>query len=63
MSLGEFGATSFLTRRDSQTIPIIIANLFGKAGEIPRATGMAASLVLVVSTAMIVIAIDRKSHT
>ena len=63
MSLGEFGATSFLTRRDSPTIPIIIANLFGKAGDIPRATGMAVSLVLIVSTAMIVIAIDRKSHT
>jgi len=63
MSLGEFGATSFLTRRESRTIPIIIASLFGKAGDIPRTTGMAASLVLIVTTAMIVITIDRKSHT
>ncbi len=63
MSLGEFGATSFLTRRESRTIPIIIASLFGKAGDIPRTTGMAASLVLIISTAMIVLAIDRKSHT
>jgi thiamine transport system permease protein len=63
MSLGEFGATSFLTRHESRTIPIIIASLFEKAGDIPRTTGMAASLVLIISTAMIVLAIDRKSHT
>lgn len=63
MSLGEFGATSFLTRRDSQTLPIIIASLFGKAGEVPHSTGMAASVVLISVTAVIVLAVDRKSHT
>lgn len=63
MSLGEFGATSFLTRRESRTLPIIIAGLFGQAGEIPRATGMAASVVLILVTAMIVLAVDRKSYS
>ena len=60
ISLGEFGATSFLTRRESQTLPIIIANLFGKAGAIPRASGMAASLLLVIVTGIIVLSVDRK---
>jgi thiamine transport system permease protein len=60
ISLGEFGATSFLTRRESQTLPIIIADLFGKAGAIPRASGMAASLLLVIVTAIIVLSVDRK---
>ena len=63
MSLGEFGATSFLTRRGSQTLPIIIASLFGKAGEVPRSTGMAASVVLISVTAVIVLAVDRKSYS
>lgn len=63
VSIGEFGATSFLTRRDSRTLPIIIASLFGKAGEVPRTTGMAASVVLISVTAMIVLAVDRKSNT
>jgi len=60
ISLGEFGATSFLTRRESQTLPIIIADLFGKAGAIPRASGMAASLLLVIVTGIIVLSVDRK---
>ena len=62
ISLGEFGATSFLTRRESQTLPIIIANLFGKVGAIPRASGMAASLLLVIVTGIIVLSVDRKPH-
>jgi thiamine transport system permease protein len=60
ISLGEFGATSFLTRRESQTLPIIIADLFGKAGAIPRASGMAASLLLVIVTGIIVLSVERK---
>ena len=62
ISLGEFGATSFLTRRESQTLPIVIADLFGKAGAIPRASGMAASLLLVIVTGIIVLSVDRKPH-
>jgi hypothetical protein len=45
------------------TLPIIIAGLFGQAGEIPRATGMAASVVLILVTATIVLSIDRKSYS
>ena len=62
MSIGEFGATSFLTRRDSETLPISIASLFGKVGEIPRTTGMAASVLLLVLVAGVVLVIDRRSQ-
>ena len=63
MSLGEFGATSFLTRRNSSTLPISIANLFSRAGDIPRSTGMAAATLLIFITGLLVISVDRRSYS
>ncbi len=63
LSLGEFGATSFLTRRDSQTLPIVIDQLLGRAGETAFTTAMAASTGLMLLTALIVVTFDSSLRT
>lgn len=50
LSLGEFGATSFLTRRDTETLPIAIGRLIGRAGSLSFTTAMAAATLLLVMT-------------
>lgn len=50
ISLGEFGATTFLTRAGRETMPIAIARLLGRAGEIPRAQGFALATVLLITS-------------
>ncbi len=59
ISLGEFGATTFLTRSGRETMPIAIDRLLGRAGEIPRAQGFALAAVLLVTTAAIIAVADR----
>lgn len=54
ISLGEFGATTFLTRAGSETMPIAISRLLGRAGEIPRAQGFALATILLVTSACII---------
>ena len=57
ISLGEFGATTFLTRAGLETMPIAIARLLGRAGALPRAQGFAmATLLMVVTVAVVVLA-------
>lgn len=53
ISLGEFGATTFLTRSGRETMPIAIARLLGRAGEVPRAQGFALATMLLAATAVI----------
>ena len=49
VSLGEFGATSFLSRGDTTTIPIAIGQLLGRPGDMPSQSAFAlAALVTVV---------------
>ena len=45
-SLGEFGATSFLARDDSPTLPVVIFRLIGHPGEMNYGMALAASVVL-----------------
>lgn len=59
VSVGEFGATSFLTRRESETMPIAISRLLGKPGDTNQLTGYTlATLLIAVCVAMVAI-IDR----
>lgn len=52
LSLGEFGATSFLTRSDSTTVPIAINQLLGHPGtQLNQAAFALAALCVVVFTA------------
>lgn len=55
ISLGEFGATTILTRAGTETMPIAIARLLGRAGELPRAQGFALATMLLVVTAVVIV--------
>jgi thiamine transport system permease protein len=59
VSLGEFGATSFIARPDSPTLPIAIFRLLGQPGSVTFARAMALATILMLLTAAVVAAIDR----
>jgi thiamine transport system permease protein len=59
ISLGEFGATTFLTRAGRDSMPIAIDHLLTRTGDVPRAQGFALAAVLFVVTAAVIIAADR----
>ena len=59
VSLGEFGATSFLPRNpDRMTAPLALFRLLGTPGETLRGQAMALAVVLMVLTAASVLAIE-----
>jgi len=59
ISLGEFGATSFVARPNTATMPVMIYRLLSRPGEVSFGMAMALSVVLAVITAAAVLAIDR----
>jgi thiamine transport system permease protein len=64
ISLGEFGATSFLSRTGSDTLPIAIERLLGRTGRLFQAQAFALSTLLAAATMAIVMIVDRtgRSH-
>lgn len=58
ISLGEFGATTFLSRSGNDTMPLAIAGLLARAGDLPRAQGAALAVLLMVVTLVILVSID-----
>ena len=61
ISLGEFGATSFLSRSGGETLPIAIERLLGRTGSLLQAKGYALATLLAAITVTIVMLVDR-SH-
>ena len=59
VSLGEFGATSFLARPESPTLPVLVHQLVGRPGPAAFGAGLAASVVLAAVTAAVVLLIER----
>jgi thiamine transport system permease protein len=59
ISLGEFGATSFLARSGGETLPIAIERLLGRPGRVFQAQAFALSTILAVATIAIVMVVDR----
>lgn len=59
VSVGEFGATSFLTRRGTETLPIAIERLLGRTGDLVQAQGFALATILLALTMTAVAAVDR----
>lgn len=53
VSLGEFGATSFLARPDGATLPVVIYRLIGRPGAENYGMALAASVVLAALTATV----------
>jgi thiamine transport system permease protein len=63
ISLGEFGATSFLSRTGHETLPIAIERLLGRTGSLLQAQGYVLATVLAVATIAIVVLVDRAGDT
>ena len=59
ISLGEFGATSFLSRSGDETLPIAIEILLGRTGSLLRAKGYALATMLAAAVVLLVLAVDR----
>ncbi|WP_036571579.1 MULTISPECIES: ABC transporter permease [unclassified Nocardioides] len=59
VSLGEFGATSFLAREDHPTMPIVIFHLIGHPGAMNYGMALAASVVLAATTALVMLLVER----
>jgi thiamine transport system permease protein len=65
VSLGEFGATSFLSRNDSDTLPLVVERLLGRSGDLARLAGHGVAVVLMAVTivALALTASSRKTWT
>jgi thiamine transport system permease protein len=59
ITIGEFGATVFLTTAADPTLPVAIARLLARPGELTVAAAYAASALLMLVTLVLVVAVDR----
>ncbi|WP_329056742.1 iron ABC transporter permease [Amycolatopsis sp. NBC_01488] len=59
VALGEFGATSFLARPTAPTLPVAIASLMARPGELNNQMAYAACALLMLVTVLAVALIDR----
>ncbi|WP_440136900.1 ABC transporter permease [Georgenia satyanarayanai] len=59
VSLGEFGATAFLSRPESPTLPVVIFRLIGRPGAENYGMALAASVVLATLTAGVMMLAER----
>jgi len=59
VALGEFGATSFLARPTAPTLPVAVATLLARPGELNNQMAYAACALLVLVTVLAVALIDR----
>ncbi|WP_442812518.1 ABC transporter permease [Streptomyces sp. NBC_01210] len=59
ISLGEFGATVFIARPDNPTLPVAVARLLGRPGELNYGQAMALSTILMVVCAVALLVLER----
>lgn len=59
VSLGEFGATVFIARPDQPTLPVAVARLLGRPGELNYGQAMALSTILMVVCAVALLLLER----
>jgi thiamine transport system permease protein len=59
VALGEFGATTFLSRADRPTLPVVIYRLIGVPGGENFGMALAASVVLAAVTVLVIAAVER----
>jgi thiamine transport system permease protein len=60
ISLGEFGATSFITRPDRPTIPIAIYRFLGQPGLMNYGQAMAMASILMTFCLIMIAVVDQK---
>lgn len=63
MAIGEFGATTFLARADTTTLPVLIGSLMSRPGPDNYAAAMAASVLLVAVSAVVVAAVELLAYS
>ena len=59
VSLGEFGATSFLARPERPTLPVVVFELIGRPGSENFGMALAASVLLAGITAAVMVGVER----
>ncbi|MCM1942494.1 iron ABC transporter permease [Streptomyces sp. G3] len=59
VSLGEFGATVFIARPDNPTLPVAVARLLGRPGEMNYGQAMALSTILMLVCAVALVVLER----
>jgi thiamine transport system permease protein len=59
VSLGEFGATVFIARPDTPTVPIAIFRFLARPGDLNYGQAMALSTILMVLCAGALLALER----
>ncbi|UNT01250.1 iron ABC transporter permease [Streptomyces tubbatahanensis] len=59
VSLGEFGATVFIARPDTPTLPVAVARMLGRAGESNYGQAMALSTILMLVCTAVLFALER----
>ncbi|MFB6959379.1 ABC transporter permease [Streptomyces sp. NPDC056309] len=59
VSLGEFGATVFIARPDQPTLPVAVARLIGRPGDLNYGQAMALSTILMVVCAVALLVLER----
>ncbi|WP_084794694.1 ABC transporter permease [Actinokineospora bangkokensis] len=59
VALGEFGATSFLVRPDTATLPVVVGRLVGRPGELNNQMAYAACTLLMLVTVAIALLVER----
>ncbi|WP_171170407.1 iron ABC transporter permease [Streptomyces sp. I05A-00742] len=59
VSLGEFGATVFIARPDGPTLPVAVARLLGRPGELNYGQAMALSTILMLVCAAALLVLER----
>ncbi|MFF8846979.1 ABC transporter permease [Streptomyces sp. NPDC015127] len=59
VSLGEFGATVFIARPDQPTLPVAVARLLGRPGELNYGQAMALGTILMVVCATALLLLER----
>ncbi len=59
ISMGEFGATSFLVRPLTPTLPVVIYQLSGRPGAVEQGLAMSAAVLLSLVTAVVMIVVEH----
>ena len=59
ISLGEFGATSFLSRSGGETMPVAIEQLLGRTGSVLQAQGFVLATLLAAATIALVVIVEH----
>ncbi|MFK4147448.1 ABC transporter permease [Streptomyces sp. NPDC004065] len=63
VSLGEFGATVFIARPDNPTLPVAVARLLGRPGDLNYGRAMALSTILMVVCAVALLVLEKLRGT